>query len=79
MVLIGEPLVLYPLALPRNYLTPYQRVELALKLEPLISEKARKKQLSTLKHGNIMPVLQISAEREIDTRDELSEGSETEY
>lgn len=53
--------------LARRNLTPFQRAELALKLEPLIAEKAKKKQREA---GGAVP--QISAKAPIDTREELA-------
>jgi len=55
----------------RRNLTPYQRAELALKLKPLIAEKAKERQLGSLKKGNKNPVVQNSAPRS-KTRDELA-------
>jgi hypothetical protein len=46
------------------YLTMFPRgAELALKLEPLIREKAKERQVATLKRGDKMPVVQTSAPR----------------
>jgi len=56
----------------RRNLTHYQRAELALKLKPLIAEKARQKQLANLKQGDKMPVRQNSDEREIDNKIKLA-------
>lgn len=56
--------------LGRRNITDYQRAELALKLEPMIAEKAKENQLATLKQNT---VLQNSVEREpIDTQKELA-------
>ena len=51
----------------RRNLTPYQRAELALKLEPLIAKKAKEKKR---KAGGAVP--QKSAEAPIETRGELA-------
>ena len=53
--------------LGRRNLTPYQRCELALKLEPLIAAQAKKKQRDS---GGAVP--QKSAEPPLDTRAELA-------
>lgn len=57
----------------RRNLTPYQRAELALKVEPLLSAKARQRQLSTLKQGDKNPDTPTLAEREKgETRQQLA-------
>ena len=58
----------------RRNLTPYQRAELALKLEPLIASRAKENQVANLLQGDRRPVAQNSAEREpVDTREELAQ------
>ena len=56
----------------RRNLPAYERAKLALRLKPVIAEKAKEQQLSTLKQGNTVP--QISAKRgtPIETREELA-------
>jgi hypothetical protein len=57
----------------RRNLTPYQRAELALKLEPLVAAQAKENQVANLMQGDHRPVSQNSAEREaVDTRQELA-------
>jgi len=57
----------------RRNLTPYQRAELALKLEPLVAARAKENQVAHLMQGDQRPVSQNSAEREaVDTRQELA-------
>jgi len=51
----------------RRNLTPFQRAELAVKLEPLIRQRARKKQQEA---GGSLP--QKSAKAPVDTREELA-------
>ena len=56
----------------RRNLPAHERARLALRLKPVIAEKAKAQQLSTLKQGDTVP--QISAKREmpIETREELA-------
>ena len=58
----------------RRNLTPYQRAELALKLKPLIAEKATRKRLANLREGDTTPERQDSDSREIDNNRQLAKA-----
>jgi len=58
----------------RRNLTPYQRAELALKLKPLIAEKATQKRLANLREGDTTPERQNSDSREIDNNRKLAKA-----
>lgn len=56
----------------RRNLAPFTRVELALKLEPLIAARGKEKQLATLKKGDSVPQNSAKRDKPIDTRAELA-------
>lgn len=56
----------------RRNLPAYERARLALRLKPVIAEKAKEQQLSCLKQGNTVPQNSAKRETPIETRQELA-------
>lgn len=56
----------------RRNINAAQRGSLALKLKPLIAEKAKQKQMAGLKVGSVLPII-AKREKPIHTREELAE------
>ena len=56
----------------RRNLPAHERARLALRLKPVIAEKAKEQQLSSLKQGNAVPQNSAKRETPIETRQELA-------
>lgn len=70
---LGPPVEEAGIPLCRRNLPAYQRTKLALRLESVISKRARENQVACLKQGGVIPVPQNSAKRApIETRTEIA-------